>query len=139
MSTIITGSNVASSSVTATDITISSVTATDITIDGSPVFDPNDYTTLAEYTTRKYNGTITLSEPTTNFYYLYVEGCYHTGTLERLHSSRLVDSMIFGENYIFFSASGVYSIWNYTNSTTFTFTLEASSWIKKIIGIGRRV
>ncbi len=97
-----------------------------------------DKTLLAEFTTRKYNGTITLSEAVTNFHFLAVEASFYTSHMVREFRFIPVDGLAVGLMYDFFPYINSYANWTYTNSTTFTFAMEANTWIRRLWGIGRK-
>ena len=97
----------------------------------------DDYTLLADYVARKYNGTITLSEDLTNFKELVVYVQYFVSPYFKTFTSFPVELMKVGETYEFSAMDNVFARWTYTNTTTFTFYSENVSWIRAVYGKGR--
>ena len=97
----------------------------------------DDYTLLAEYTTRKYNGTITLSEPITNFKEMVVHGSYSTATTFTQFTVIPVPLMVVGQGYSLWGNYTLRAMWTYTSPTIFTAADESYSWIRAVYGRGR--
>ena len=112
----------------------------DLNVSGShPDLLGTDYTVLADYPTRKYNGTITLSEALTNFEYLVIKGQYYLGSTPLKFMYFPTALITIGDVLtLWHDAIDNYAQWTYTNTTTFTFSLESGSWIRTIYGMGRK-
>ena len=97
-----------------------------------------DYTILADYPTQKNNGTITLSEAATNFEEIVVVA---SDSSETMITTTIIPttSLRLTKEYEFFPNLTRYSRWVYTNTTTFTSTNQADSWINRIYGRRRIV
>jgi len=122
------------------DLTVTnSATIEDLEVNGShPDLLGTDYTVLADYPTRKYNGTITLSEALTNFEYLVVKGQYYLTPYMQKFNYFPVALMSFGQRYELWSDDTRYARWDYIDSLNFTYGSEAGSWIRTIYGMGRK-
>ena len=123
-----------------TSATIADLIVTNsITVNGShPDLLGTDYTVLADYPTRKYNGTITLSEALTNFEYLVVKAQYYTGTNVLGFVYYPTSLISLGDTLEFWHNDVGRAHWVYTNSTTLTFESENNSWIRTVYGMGRK-
>ena len=110
-------------------------------ISGSDNFDssylPNDVTLLVEYTTRLYNGTITLNESLENFDEIVIIGQHYTALQKK--QARIATGMItYGDIYTIWDNQTGYANWTITDSTTLTFVNEKISWIRSSYGVGRK-
>lgn len=98
----------------------------------------NDLTVLADYPVRKYNGTITLSEPITNFDFIVVKGMYSVSPNFTKFTYIPTSVISTSEVLELWGDDARYARWTYTDPLTFNFHSEASSWIRTIYGVGRK-
>ena len=91
---------------------------------------------LADFPARKHNGTITLSEPISNFKEIIVvaSDLNSNSTTHYVFASSL---LIHGTDYLFWDRGDNYATWTVTNETILTNTAETNSWIRAIYGKGK--
>ena len=102
---------------------------------------PNDMgslTLLADYPARKFDGTITLAEPITNFEYILVDGWHHLAPHHATHKMFKTNAMTMGHVFNFWQMNSPdCAYWQYISTSSFIISSEYNSWIRRIYGVGR--
>ncbi len=93
------------------------------------------YTVLAEYPTRKYDGTITLSQPMTNFDSLIWDAVHYNLGATHHRYWEFPRALTPQGHKIYLGSSSWAAHWIYTSATTLTLESEYYSRINRVIGV----